>query len=271
MNKHLQQTAFFLFFSFVTATAFAQSWTASGGNSNLTPTANAGIGIAASSEAKLNMQSATKYSMYLTNTGITETNPAVTTSTAYGIYTSNSNAIAYGGTVCGIYSTNNLNTSTSGSGYGAYLSVNGTGSTASKTIYGVYSTVSGLTDAARYAGYFTGGKVVIMEGNVGVGYTNPTAKLDVNGIVRATDVKVCLNQGCDYVFEKDYKLMPLKELSTFVKTKKHLPEVAPAAIMESEGINLSEMNALLLKKIEELTLYIIEQNERIENLENMIK
>jgi len=109
------------------------------------------------------------------------------------------------------------------------------------------------------------------EGDIGIGYSNPTAKLDVNGLIRAHDVKVCLNQGCDYVFEPDYKLMPLSELSTFVKTKKHLPEVAPAAIMESEGINLSEMNALLLKKVEELTLYIIEQNKRIENLENIVK
>jgi len=69
------------------------------------------------------------------------------------------------------------------------------------------------------------------------------------------------------VFEKDYKLMPLSELSTFVKTNKHLPEVASAAVMESEGINVSEMSALLLKKVEELTLYIIEQQKAIENLQ----
>jgi len=104
------------------------------------------------------------------------------------------------------------------------------------------------------------------EGNIGIGITNPTVKLDVAGVVRAHEVKVCLSQGCDYVFEENYNLMSLSDLSTFVKTKKHLPEVAPAAVMESEGINVSEMNALLLKKVEELTLYIIQQQEMIQTL-----
>lgn len=269
MNKHLQQFAIFLFLSFATATAFAQSWTASGGNSNLTPTANAGIGIAANSEAKLNMQSATKYSLYLENTGITVTPPGApySSGTTYGIYTNNTNN-GYGNSIYGLYSENHLNGGYSGTVYGAYLKATTTGTSSTKYMYGLYSEVSGTVEANRYAGYFKGGKVVIMEGNVGVGYTNPTVKLDVNGIVRATDVKVCLNQGCDYVFEPDYKLMPLSELSTFVKTKKHLPEVAPAAVMESEGINLSEMNALLLKKVEELTLYIIEIEQRLSEVEN---
>jgi len=90
---------------------------------------------------------------------------------------------------------------------------------------------------------------------------------DINGTLRAYEVKVCLNQGCDYVFDNDYKLMNLNDLNTFVKTNKHLPEVAPAAAMEAEGINLSEMNTLLLKKVEELTLYILQQEERIKALE----
>lgn len=107
-------------------------------------------------------------------------------------------------------------------------------------------------------------------GFVGIGYTTPTAKLDVNGDIRATEVKVCLNQGCDYVFEENYNLMPIQELKNFIDVNKHLPEVAPAKIMERDGINLSEMNALLLKKIEELTLYIIQQQEDIEELKKQL-
>ena len=106
------------------------------------------------------------------------------------------------------------------------------------------------------------------NGNVGIGHPTPGAKLDVNGAIRAHEVKVCVNQGCDYVFADDYKLMNLNDLSTFVKTNQHLPEVAPAVQMEDEGINLSEMNTLLLKKVEELTLYVIELNRKIEILEN---
>jgi len=103
------------------------------------------------------------------------------------------------------------------------------------------------------------------EGNVGIG-TYPGVKLDVAGVVRAHEVKVCLNKGCDYVFSDDYKLMNLNDLSNFIKTNKHLPEVAPAREMEAEGINLSEMQAKLLQKIEELTLYVIALKNEIDEL-----
>jgi hypothetical protein len=91
-----------------------------------------------------------------------------------------------------------------------------------------------------------------------------------NGSVRASEVRVCVTQGCDYVFAEDYKLMNLSDLSKFIKTNKHLPDVAPAAEMEAEGINLSETNTLLLRKIEELTLYILRQDEQMKDLQKRL-
>ena len=79
------------------------------------------------------------------------------------------------------------------------------------------------------------------------------------------------NPGPDYVFEPTYDLKPLAEIETYIKENKHLPEVPSAKEMEKNGVQLGEMNMLLLKKIEELTLHIIEQNKRIETLESKLK
>jgi hypothetical protein len=69
----------------------------------------------------------------------------------------------------------------------------------------------------------------------------------------------------DYVFEKNYNLRPLAEVENYINQNKHLPEVPAAKEMEANGVNLGEMNMLLLKKVEELTLYVIElkkENEK---------
>ncbi|WP_119790337.1 hypothetical protein [Flavobacterium anhuiense] len=87
--------------------------------------------------------------------------------------------------------------------------------------------------------------------------------LDVIGTIRAREIKVDLN-GADFVFENDYKLMPLNELEKFVKDNKHLPEVLPANEMEKNGTDLGVLASKLLQKIEELTLYTIEQNKKLE-------
>ncbi len=106
-----------------------------------------------------------------------------------------------------------------------------------------------------------------VSGNVGIGTTNPTAKLTVAGNISAREVKVTANAGADFVFEKDYALRPLSELDQFVQANKHLPEIAPAAQMVKEGVNTGEFQIQLLQKIEELTLYVIAQEKRIEALE----
>ena len=71
----------------------------------------------------------------------------------------------------------------------------------------------------------------------------------------------------DYVFEPDYKLMPLAEVEAFTKANKHLPEVPSAAEIEKSGLDLAKMNLLLLKKVEELTLHTIELEKRLKAVE----
>lgn len=111
-----------------------------------------------------------------------------------------------------------------------------------------------------------GGKVIIPGGNVGIGTSTPDAKLTVKGNIHAQEVKVDLSGSVapDYVFEKDYNLAPLTEVEAYIIKNKHLPEIPSALEMEEDGINLKQMNLLLLKKVEELTLYMIEQQKAME-------
>ncbi|WP_143884701.1 hypothetical protein [Chryseobacterium binzhouense] len=98
-------------------------------------------------------------------------------------------------------------------------------------------------------------------------------KLFVKDGIRTEKVKVDIaanNGWADYVFKKEYKLMPLKELDKFISTNGHLPEVPTTDEAIKNGVELKEMNILLLKKIEELTLYTIEQQKRIEALEKKL-
>ena len=77
---------------------------------------------------------------------------------------------------------------------------------------------------------------------------------------------------CDYVFDDEYRLMSLDELSEFIKTNKHLPNIpSEAEVMKEGSFELGEMNKMLLEKIEELTLYILQQEERIKALEAVNK
>jgi len=102
-------------------------------------------------------------------------------------------------------------------------------------------------------------------GNVGIGTTVTNGyKLAVNGTIGARAVIVETATWSDYVFEKNYKLKTIPELEAFINTNKHLPNVPSACEVEEKGIDIATMDATLLAKIEELSLYIIEQNKKLE-------
>ncbi len=107
------------------------------------------------------------------------------------------------------------------------------------------------------------------NGNVGIGTTNPIYKLAVKGTIGCGEVIVEDVTGwADFVFEDDYNLMSLKELDQFIQVNKHLPEIPTIAEVQENGISVGEMNAKLLQKIEELTLYVIEQNKEMEKFKD---
>ncbi len=115
------------------------------------------------------------------------------------------------------------------------------------------SYVSGITNVAM---------VIDPVGKVGIGTTTPDEKLTVYGKIHSQEVKVDLSvPGPDYVFEPTYNLPSLSELKAFVDKNRHLPEIPSAAEMAKNGIDLGDMNTKLLKKVEELTLYLIEKDK----------
>jgi len=107
------------------------------------------------------------------------------------------------------------------------------------------------------------------NGNVGIGTTSPDYKLDVNGTIRAKEIKVETGWS-DFVFSNDYKLMPLDKLEKHIKANKSLPGIPTEKEVVENGVNLGEMQAKFLEKIEELTLYVIELKKENEELKSRI-
>ena len=121
----------------------------------------------------------------------------------------------------------------------------------------------------NYDGNWQGWKKIVLanpNGNVGIGTGDPQGwKLAVNGQIRAKEIKVETGWS-DFVFSDDYKLPSLEDVEKHIKNEGHLKDIPSAAEVEKNGIYLGEMDSKLLLKIEELTLYTIQQQKEIEML-----
>tara|TARA_Y100001001_G_scaffold158355_1_gene177757 strand:+ start:23447 stop:24307 length:861 start_codon:yes stop_codon:yes gene_type:complete len=125
-----------------------------------------------------------------------------------------------------------------------------------------------LIDKPVYGSFFISNNGL---GNVGLGTTNPDEKLTVKGNIHAEEIKVDLSVPApDYVFEKDYELKSLEDVRDYVNKNGHLPEIPSASEFERDGISVGVMNLMLLKKVEELTLYLIDEHKKNSDQEKNI-
>lgn len=109
--------------------------------------------------------------------------------------------------------------------------------------------------------------IIKNDGNIGIGTETPDAKLAVNGDIHSKEVRIDLNNWPDYVFDENYNLPTIIEAEQHIQEKGYLINMPSAQAIETNGLQLGEVTRLQQEKIEELMLYIIELNKRIELLE----
>jgi hypothetical protein len=153
--------------------------------------------------------------------------------------------------------------------YKFHLSFIRNGNSISGMGYALNSNVLGIWHSNNNSGTPT--MSFTYDQKVGIGTSAPQSALAVNGDIYAKKVKVTQTGWPDYVFQASYRLRPLSEVEQYINQYHHLPEVFSAAEVEKDGLDLGDNQATLLKKIEELTLYIISLNKDVEALKKEIK
>ena len=139
-----------------------------------------------------------------------------------------------------------------------------------KPLYLQNTTIRGTGNALMFYTHTNTLGMTILHNRVGIGTQNPLYKLDVAGTIRANEI-IVNTTGADFVFADDYQLRPLSEVKTFIQENKHLPEIKSAQEMQENGVGINELQTQLLQKIEELTLYILQQEEKIKQQDLRIK
>jgi hypothetical protein len=134
--------------------------------------------------------------------------------------------------------------------------------------YRLSSTGGPSNHLVTYHGNIRKTAMSFVGGKIGIGTVTPDSELTVKGLIHSREVKVTATAGgADFVFENEYDLPNLEKVETYIKKNKHLPEIASAKEMEKNGIHLAKMNIKLLQKIEELTLYTIQQEKRLNSID----
>jgi len=141
---------------------------------------------------------------------------------------------------------------------------------ASTNWFGIAAKPAADSQNAKLNFFYNGtGNVMTVQGdgNVGIGVFSPAYKLEVCGTIRSKEV-IVQTGWCDYVFDSSYKLRSLDEVANFVSQNKHLPNIPPAADVETNGLKIGDISMKMMEKIEETTLYLIDLNKRLKALEN---
>lgn len=143
---------------------------------------------------------------------------------------------------------------------------------------GAYLSYDGLANkfhigTNNYGTYSSAITVIRSGGRVGIGTENPASgfMLSVNGRIKSKGILCSVDGWADFVFHNDYQLRPLGEVESFIATNGHLPEIPSEKEVMENGIDLQVMDRKLLQKVEELTLYVIEQQKQLETLQQQLE